>query len=150
MSGKYTEELHRAPDDVLSIKEALREASVPRLKFRHTHLSVITHPSVIPVAKNRLHSWRTHRKGSMACQEHPRVGKQSDSVSTLRRVPLTVLSLSAICPTSWAVCKRRLGWLSKMSWRSKSTVRFFVRMFDMKLIFTQSGRRSDSHQQSDA
>jgi len=69
VSGKYTEELHRAPDDVLNFDEATRDVSVPRPNFRHTH------PSIIPVDQNRLHSGRTHRNGSMACQDHSRVGK---------------------------------------------------------------------------
>ncbi len=69
MSGKYTEELHRAPDDVLSFDEATREVSVPRLNFWHAH------PSIIPVDENRLHSGRTHRNGSMAYQDRSRAGK---------------------------------------------------------------------------
>ena len=69
VSGKYTEELRQAPDDVLSFDEATRDVGGPRLNFRHTH------PSTIPDDENRLHSGRTHRKGSMACQDRSRIGK---------------------------------------------------------------------------
>ena len=69
VSGKYTEELRQAPDDVLSFDEAARDVSVPRISFRHTH------PSIIPEAENRVHSGRTHRKGFMACQDRSRIGK---------------------------------------------------------------------------
>ena len=60
VSGKYTEELHRAPDDVLSFDQATRDVSFQRLKFQHTHLSTILD------GQNRLHYGGTHRKGSMA------------------------------------------------------------------------------------
>ena len=43
VSGKYSEELLRAPDGALSFIEATKDVSVPCLSFRHTH------PSIIPV-----------------------------------------------------------------------------------------------------
>jgi len=45
---------------------------------------------------------------------------------TLRHAPLTFPSLSAICLTSWAASKRSSSLLSRTSWHSMGTVRFFL------------------------
>ena len=53
-------------------------------------------------------------------------GPVGSSRLTLRHVPLTSLSLSAICPASWTVYKRRLGPRLRMNSRLRIMVRFFV------------------------
>lgn len=69
VSGKYIEELHRAPDDVMSFVEAAREVGLSHFSFS------LTHPIIISVEQKRLHSWRVPRKGSMACQYHSRISR---------------------------------------------------------------------------
>ena len=64
MSGKYTQELHRAPDDVLSFYEAANEVGGSYLN------SQLTYPTIVPVYENRVHYGGTYLKGSMAQRNH--------------------------------------------------------------------------------
>jgi hypothetical protein len=66
VSGKYTEELQRAPDDVLSLLEAVRKVGLSRLtNFERT----LTRPSV---NQRGLHSGSGLGDESMAYQYHSR------------------------------------------------------------------------------
>ena len=70
MSGKYTEELHRAPDDVLSFHEAVNTVGLLRLNFWLIYLNIV------PVYENQVHPRSAHRKGSMACSDHSRISME--------------------------------------------------------------------------
>jgi len=69
VSRKYTGELLRAPDDVLSFVEAIREVGLLRLNFS------LTYPIIVLVDEKRRHSWRVPRKGSMTCQHYLRISE---------------------------------------------------------------------------
>ena len=80
VSGKYTEELHRAPEDVLSFNEAVNAVGL-------SCLTSSTYLVTILVFETRIHIRRAHRKGSVALQDNSWISTEIQF--TLRQALLT-------------------------------------------------------------
>jgi hypothetical protein len=67
VSGKYTEEVLRAPDDVLSMHENSNDVGLLCFNLLRTHLVIVSD------SEDGVHVGRAHRKRSMAHQHHSRI-----------------------------------------------------------------------------
>jgi hypothetical protein len=67
VSGKFTEELLRAPEDVLSMKEHMNDVGLLFLDLSCTHFITVSD------SEDQVHVGRAHRKRSMAQQHQSRI-----------------------------------------------------------------------------
>jgi hypothetical protein len=92
VSGKFTEELLRAPDDILSFRESAIDVGSSVLYFQCARLIIVS------VSENQIHYGKAPREGWVPPQDHSRISKEIQF--TLGRVPSAFTSLSVIWPTS--------------------------------------------------
>jgi hypothetical protein len=71
VSGEFTEELLRAPEDVLSMHEGLNDVGLLCLNLSRTHLIIVSDH------EDRVHVGRAHRKRSMARQHRSRISTRT-------------------------------------------------------------------------
>ena len=70
MSGKYAEELCRAPEDVLSFNEAVNEVDFSYLHFQRTYLIAVSGSA------SRVHYGRAYCQRSMAHPYRSRISRE--------------------------------------------------------------------------